>query len=461
MARAVLANEPSLGRTDFFGPRVSSGLKPGPALLIGDQREVGLFAGMREQRLEHRIALLADEGDFLVVEKACPRHEAFVRHLLGIHDLRIIEIGPPERGGPAAIASRCRSPALAARFADAARDRGCFQIVPYLGSGKDWALAGTIADVARVPVRVAAPPPQLAKRVNDKIWFADRVRAVLGPQALPPTFAAYGPAALAAHIRRLARNCEQVIVKTPDSAGSLGNVNLDAALIRGFSTERLHCCVLDILRARGWRDRYPLLVGVWETAALSSPSAQIWIPAPGDGDPVVEGIFEQRLAGDEAEFIGAAPAVLSVGVLRRICREAMALAVHLQALGYFGRCSFDCLITGEAGRARGVHWIECNGRWGGVSIPMSFVNRFFGRHAGRGMVIVQDQSLQLRVRTAEALYDLLGPFLLRRGKNEGIVPLAVGGIERSAGFPFLAVADSQARAETLAGQARALLARRG
>jgi hypothetical protein len=43
-------------------------------------------------------------------------------------------------------------------------------------------------------VAVAAPPPRLTSRVTDKIWFANQVREVLVPDALPPTFAAFGPA---------------------------------------------------------------------------------------------------------------------------------------------------------------------------------------------------------------------------------------------------------------------------
>lgn len=210
-------------------------------------------------------------------------------------------------------------------------------------------------------------------------------------------------------------------------------------------------------RVRGRHEGFPLLVGVWETGALASPSVELWIPPPAVGEPVVEGVFEQHLAGPEAEFDGAVPAELPEPVLRRVCAEAVGLASLLQHLGHFGRCSFDCLISAGADGREAVHWIECNGRWDGVSVPMTFVNRVFGPRPARGTVIVHDASLKLRVKGAQRAYDRLGPLLLRRGRTAGAVPLAAGGFERGIGAYFLAVAANQAAAERLAGETRARL----
>jgi hypothetical protein len=456
LARKLLRDDPSLGRTDIFGPLVSAGLTEGPAALIGDQREIGLHEAQPAQALEFRIALLAGEGDILVVERDCPAHERYLKDLLGLDDLRVIALDPPKPGKPAPIASRCcDSEIILSQFVAAAREGGRFQIVPHIGAGSAWAFAAKIARESGVSVTVAAPPPRLTSRVNDKIWFANRIREVLGPDSLPPTFAAFGPAAIAAKIAYVARSSEKIIVKTPDSSGSMGNVALSSTLVRGLDLGRIRGLVLSLLRARGWRGRFPLLVGVWEGGAVASPSVQLWIPRPDQGGPIIEGLFEQHLAGPGAEFVGAVPARLPEPIADRLAGEAMRLATLFQYLGFFGRCSFDCLVTGSLGGKASLHWIECNGRWGGVSVPMTFANRMFGNHAERGLVIVQNMDLLLSATGVTPAFERLGELLLRPGRDQGVVPLSVGGFDRGRGVHFLSVAATQGRAEELASAALA------
>ena len=452
IAEKLLRDEPALCRTDVFGAGVFAGLTEAPAALFGDQREIGLHDTLAEQSLEHRVALLAACGDAIVVERDCQRFARYIARLLAIEAPQVISLGlpGPAAARPAAVRC-CESAPVFHRLAAAARAARAFQVIPHIGAGSAWTLAAAIADEADVPVAVAASPPRLTRRVNDKIWFANRVRAVLGRDALPPTFAAFGPAAIAAQIARLARVCERVIVKTPNSAGSLGNVAIEAANIRNMPLTRIRRLVLAMLRARGWRGRYPLLVGVWEVDAISSPSVQLWVPARGQGDPIIEGIFEQRLAGPGAEFIGAVPAVLPASTRARLVDEALQLATLFQELGYFGRCSLDALATnGPDGQPTGIHWIECNGRWGGVSVPMTFMNRLFGNHAGRGMVIVQNTSAELAVEGFAAAKTRLGPLLLHAGGDEGVMLLSETVYARGRGVHFLATGATQARAEALA-----------
>ena len=57
----------------------------------------------------------------------------------------------------------------------------------------------------------------------------------------------------------------------------------------------------------GWRGDYPLLVSTWDSPVFASPSVQIWVPRADRGDVVVEGIFDQALAGPRFEFCGATP----------------------------------------------------------------------------------------------------------------------------------------------------------
>jgi hypothetical protein len=453
-ADGLLRNEPGLGQSGFFGPAVRPGLCEAPGVLIGDQREIGLHARVSEQVVEHRIALVASVGDTLIVER---RNEVFEDHLaalLGIAPLETVAVGPPQAGSPVSLPMRLHGrPDLMDRLVAKARVAGGCQVLPHIGTGAAWLLAGEIARRAGVPACVAAPPPRLTRRINDKIWFAELVRSVLEPQALPPTFAAFGPAAIASRLVRLARTARKVVVKTPDSAGGEGNLAIESERIARSSLEDVRRLILSLLRARGWEGSYPVLVGVWLEDVLASPSVQIWVPAPGLGDPVIEGLFEQRVSGDRAVFVGAVPADLPPDVEARLCSEAMRLALVLQRTGYFGRLSFDALLTGRELGSAEPKWIECNGRWGGVSLPMTLGNRLFPRDGPRGICILQDKAPPLRKRGVEACLAVLGGRLLRRGGGEGVVPLSAGLFERGRGLHLAAFANSQKRAEGLARDA--------
>ncbi len=407
--------------------------------------------------MEDRIGMLAGPGDTLVIERDSPAHEAYIRRLLALEDFRVVALGPPS-GRPRPIAMRlCDSDVLLQQFADTARAAGRFQILPHIGAGSAWALAGAIARKAGVPVLVGAPPPRLTRRVNDKIWFSNRVRELLGAEALPPTFAAFGPAAIAAKIARIARNSDRVIVKTPDSAGSMGNVAVDADLVRRLSTGDIRNLVLSMLRGRGWRGRYPVLVGLWETDILASPSVQLWIPQRSHGHPIIEGIFEQHLAGPTAEFVGAVPTKLPQPLVDRLAGQAMRLACLCQDVGYFGRCSLDCLITSAARNQPKIHWVECNGRWGGVSVPMTLANRLLAPECGHGIVIVQNMTVPLAVDDVSEAHAKLADLLFGSGSDEGIVPLSGSCLARGMGLHFMALSETQERAETIASQAIARL----
>lgn len=54
------------------------------------------------------------------------------------------------------------------------------------------------------------------------------------------------------------------------------------------------------------------------------------------------------------------------------------LASLFQRLGYVGRCSFDMILVGDGVHNCRLEMIECNGRWGGTSLPMTLMNRIFG-----------------------------------------------------------------------------------
>jgi len=452
IAGGMLANEPGLHPEGVFGERVASGMTNGPALFYEDQSEVPLLSRFALPGVAYRTILLAGDGDFFAFDG--PRHEAFehyVRCTLGLGAPVVLAPVRPAEYPTQPMATRCRlDSGTLGRLASAAREAGCFNVIPYLGSGSAWLLAGAIAEQAGVEVRVASAPPRLTRRVNDKLWFARVVGALLGPQALPPTYSVFGPAALAGRVAKLARRYECVVVKVPDSAGSAGNLVLDSIGILPLSLADLRLRLIDLLLAAGWRDTYPVAVGVWEQPVLGSPSLQYWIPDPDEGGPVFEGLFQQVLAGKASGFVGAVPSELPASWQDRLQRQSMLLASLLQQLGYFGRCSFDALLTGTDLRRASLHWIECNGRWGGVSIPMSAANRLIGDWSRRPLVIVHRSGLRTRQRPFEQALALLDEHLLKPAhRDEGVVILSPGGIERGNGLHLMVLASTSGTARQL------------
>jgi len=136
----------------------------------------------------------------------------------------------------------------------------------------------------------------------------------------------------------------------------------------------------------------------------------------------------------------------------------MRLASGLQLLGYFGRCSLDTLLVGHSFDTAVLHWIECNGRWGGVSIPMTIVNRLTGGGAKAKFVVVQRTGAVRTPRSfADALQALDG-ILFRPGRREeGIILLSPVEIEAGRGVQLLACAKTVGAARALSDRALEIL----
>ncbi len=460
IAARMATQEPALAATHAFGSRTRPGVDANRWLVIGDASEIALTKIDDEAAYEHRLSLLARRGD-LVVFGGEP-NSSFERYRTQFIGLGPVHTVRP-RGLPGhpllPLADRCRLDGVAfSQIVAAARRDGGLTIVPHIGMGSVWRLAGAVAEETGLEVRVMGPPPRLTRRVNDKLWFARLVAEVVGQNAIPPTYSAHGLAVLARRARALAQGADRVVVKVPDSAGGAGNICLVASDLVDASLADIKDRIFGVLRAAGWSDAYPLLVGLWEAPALSSPSVQLWIPAVGDGPPVIEGLFEQILEGREGVFVGSVPAQLPEGWSLRLAGEAMRLATVLQLLGYFGRCSLDTLLIGKNLDSADLHWIECNGRWGGVSIPMTIVNRLKRGAAHSKFVVVQRSAESYPPRPfGEALRALDG-LLFRSGKHdEGIILLSPTEIEAGRGAQLLACAETVAEARELSDRAVGIL----
>jgi hypothetical protein len=443
LAARILHGEPTIADLTHFGGPVDCGLPvDGPALLIADQSEIPLFGEPEELSLEYRAAALARAGDILVLSHG--RSRSFERYLKDFLDVTVADVLPADssesdRRWP--LPKRCLyRPELFGHIADHARASGGLCIAPYLSTGHLWNLAGEVARASGSSVTVAAPPPRLSRRVNDKIWFSNRVRELFGNQALSSTTVVYGPSALAGHVRRLAKSAERLVVKVPDSAGSSGNLALNAADFRDSSTAVVRQRLVELLSVIGWSRSFPFKLEIWESDTLTSPSVQLWIPHEKDGLPVVEGLFEQVVEGERGKFVGAIRCQLPDIWQKRLVDQGVLLASLFQRLGYFGRCSLDALISGPSFDDARLHWIECNGRWGGVSLPMTLANRLLSQSVDPQLMIVLKSGMRQKPRSFAATLELLSDLLFRRGQREhGVVLLTPSLFQEGAGVHFMAI----------------------
>jgi hypothetical protein len=204
------------------------------------------------------------------------------------------------------------------------------------------------------------------------------------------------------------------------------------------------------LSINGRAPMFPMLVEVWEADVLTSPSVQTWIPDVHDGPPAIEGVFEQVLQGEHAAFAGAVPADLPAGVEDELTHDALQLATLFQQLGYFGRCSYDALVTGSKNDARTVYWIECNARWGGVSVPMSLVNRLVAGGDHPEFAIVQnDKETFRKLQFADALREFEG-IAPQPNLSSGILFLSPNLMDSGTGCHFLSFGPDTKTAAELA-----------
>ena len=405
-----------------FGGHVAQGDGGGPRIIIGDQSEIPLMRPSEAPVLDHRMALLARDEDIVVLRAPDAAFVNYTRDVLGKRSVTWLSAGNLLQG-PVARACRKVSHLREPLEALVARAPGT-TLYSYMTTGRSWRLAQSLGEATAATVHVAGPGPRIGRRSNNKLWFSELAQRVLGSASVPPTMRAFGPAATAALVRRMARESGRVVVKVPDSAGSAGNIRIDRADLADVPLAVLRRFLVLRLRAIGWQGRYPLLVGVWDSNVVCSPSVQMWLPKIESGPPRVDGVFEQRVRGLEAAFVGAQPTTLPSGMQTRLAHEAMRIASVLQRLGYFGRCSFDAVLVRGPGSDLVPHWIECNGRWGGVSIPMTAAAMLTGRRTPGGIVIVQSGIDAPPVSTT-ALLALLEPLLYRPGSDPaGIVVLA-------------------------------------
>ena len=328
--------------------------------------------------LQDRARLRAYDGDTIV--SSTPVNDAFetyCREQLNLGSPEWLHCRPTQskRG----LAGTCwKDKKLRGKLIQQVKDGKLRYLHPHMGSSSVWALALLLSRSAGRTVKVIGPHPSLTNAVNNKVWFTRATNMLLGNSHTPYSRPANSYSGLASLARQLGHRGSQLVIKIPDSAGGAGNLVFSASEFLNQRLGQVQNTLKKRLEPLGWNGHKTLLISSWESDVMSTPSIQAWIPPIADGPPIIEGVFEQLVHDETGIFEGSHPAHLPQHLHRSLLQDGLALCELFQLLGYIGRCSFDTIIVGQSAERARVEFIECNGRWGGTSIPMTLANRLLG-----------------------------------------------------------------------------------
>ncbi|MGB0589425.1 MAG: hypothetical protein ACPGU1_07085 [Myxococcota bacterium] len=389
-----------------------------------------------------RARLRAVDGDlFAATCAAVDGYEPYNRDLLQLGSPEFVYAEAVETASEIALA--CQHGEAFERLREAARCAGGLTLHPYMGSTPGWELAKALSGASGVPVRCVAPQPGVTDYTNHKGHVVRAASAllddgVLGGAPVVETRSARTPEGLVEALCDLALRHKKVALKMTRCASAMGNGLFEGGRILREERGSLLRTVQEFLQAKEWIPGEEVLAMSWEDA-WSSPSTQLWIPAPSVGAPVVEGVYEQLLVGAEQVFLGSIPSSLGEVWDRRLTEASVRIGRLYQHLGYRGRCSFDFIIAGES-----AYLVECNGRWGGTSSPMHLVERVFhgARPAYRARDVVSERLVGIPFN--EVLRRLDGHlFDARTGEGEFLL-YNVGCLAQHGKLDVVAFGDDQA-----------------
>ena len=415
-----------------------------PTLQLDDVSAIPFLidiAGVEEY--QHRGRLRAGDGDvYVTVTPAAMGYETYCQERLRMGAPTHLVADPV--GPPIAVARACsRGPTLE-RLVEIARAAGGMMIHPYMGIEDVWDLAARLSVDSHAPVHVLAPPPPVTWIANDKALFDELVARVAGRHALMETRIARDAEGIRTNLQAIASRHDRVGLKRTRCASAMGNAVFDSQDVVG-EREAL-AAVEGFLERTQWPNGEEVLAVAWLETDLS-PSTQLWIPPVGRGEPVLEGIYEQILNGEEKMFVGSRPSTLPMAVNERLGSYALMVGAALQELGYVGRCSFDHLVTGDVDGEFEVVFTECNGRWGGTSTPMSLLDRLLRgpRPAYRAQDVVYPELIGARLAD---LLDMVGNAVFDSESGRGrFIFYNVGPLAQHGKFDVISIGEDQADAE--------------
>ena len=358
----------------YASNRWQGGADGRPVLHLDDVSKIPFVkdvSGVEEY--QHRARVRAGNGDlFVAVTQPSQGYEDYCRTSLGLGSPDFLLAEGEDHGF--AVASACVSGRSYDAIVNRAGKAGGLLVHPYMAIAEVWDLAAKVAESSGVRVEVIGPPPPVLWVANDKAALTEVVSLVLSEDWIVETYAAIEPTAMAESLGRLAHSSAKVGMKRARCASGLGNAVFDAAPLRQLGPDGLLAEVEGFLDRTEWPGDEEILVVAWEETDCS-PSSQTWIPPLGVGPPIVEGVYEQLLEGDNKVFVGSRPSTLRQAVNDAVASASLRVAEGLQALGYVGRCSFDFILLGDPSGDFHLKVTECNGRWGGTSTPMHLVDR--------------------------------------------------------------------------------------
>jgi hypothetical protein len=428
-------------------------IDPVPTLHLDDHSDLRVLrAGPNIAYRQDMARLRAAEGDLVA---ACLEpvegFEAYCRDRLGIGSVTWLTPDAPKN--PLQVAAALwQNPQTRQALVDVTRHHGRLQIDPYKGTKAVWQLARLLRDETALPVSVVAPLPRVAQWANHKRHFADTALQLFGPEHVPCTLHAANFAKAAEMVRRLAPASSKIVLKLPDSVGGGGNLTVPSDRFRGLGLSQIRGELKAMFFGLLWKGESELLVGVWESDALSAPSAQLWVP-PDPMPPIVEGLFEQTCADDHGMFVGSRRAELAPPCEQEIVDRCWLLARLFQRLGYVGRCSFDLLLVPKPSGSPQLEFLECNGRWGGVSVPMTLMNRLFGDFARQPFACRDYMDLGLEKTSLNHVLDSLGDTLydIRSGRGSLILTNPAR-MQARGGIGVIALGDTWSQAADALGE---------
>lgn len=379
LAAFIRKEQPILNESEhmFRHLVVDSESDDSPSLHLDDFSEIPLIGSLDSAGyLQQRARLRASDGDHVVFSrKVEDGYSDYCEQKLGLGQVNWI-YPSDESSSSRDIAFVClRDRRVRNDLVQAIRHQGLRYIHPHISTMSVWQLANTLHNSARLPVSVIGPTPALSAWANNKIEFAAATERLLGPLSVPTTEAVNNFAMLSKTIVQFAETHSRMGIKFPYGVGGSGNFLVNASQIRGLSLAQTRDYLKRLLAGHRWPEGGRVLVDVWETNVINSPSVQTWIPPASVGQPIIEGLFRQSVHGDTGAFVGSCPANLPAKLEQEIIDSSFLLTVLFQELGYVGRCSFDLILIGETVDNCRFEFVECNARWGGTSIPMTLINR--------------------------------------------------------------------------------------
>ncbi|MBI5778649.1 MAG: hypothetical protein HZA49_04235 [Planctomycetes bacterium] len=417
-----------------------------PVLHIDDLSEIPHLDGIPGiEYYQQRARLRAGNGDLVALTHPMEEsYEAYNQDYLGLGSPGVVTVD--NYGYHPIFVTRNLTKDLSklSQVAAMARAKGGIVIHPFMGSAGIWSLAKVLEQLKAGKVKVIAPLPYVTSYVNDKSEFAGLVESVLGSDNTMETRMAYNDEEVLLYLREMLNLYPTVAVKMRNYASAMGNLVFESSGLGQLSDEEFKRMVKGRLWTLNANGCYPVSIVRWYNDVISSPSSHLWMPPRGLGVPRLDGIFEQLLEDETKVFAGSRPAVFPERLKTELSVKTLMLGVFLQELGYVGRCSFDTILHGASLEDAQLKFVECNGRWGGTSLPMMLYRRLFGKNSRFSYLARDCSDKRLKGIDFQNLMRIFNDSLFNRQTGKGhYILYNVGCLKTFGKFDVMVLGESQ------------------